>query len=145
MLRNDLTELYEKDFILWSEKTAQLLRERAFNEVDWEHLIDEVEGLARSDRRALRSQMTRVLMHMLKWHYQSEKRSKSWQNSIFDGRQEIKYLIEDSPSLKPLLEKTMVDCYRSAVTKACEETGMKRDSFPEFCPFSLQQVLGSDV
>ena len=130
LIKNELIELYETDFVLWAERTAQLLRERSFNLVDWENLIDEVESLSRSDKRALRSQMTRVIMHLLKWQYQSEKRKKSWQDSILDGRQEIAYLIEDSPSLKPLLEKNLEGCYRSAVVKACEETDLDPDIFP---------------
>jgi len=65
-----VSSLYEEDFALWIERTAQLLREHSFEEVDWENVIEEIESLVKSDRRALRSQIVRVLKHLLKLDYQ---------------------------------------------------------------------------
>ena len=63
------SSLYETDFALWTEQTVELLRERNFKEVDWENVIEEIESLGRSEKHALESQLTRVMMHMLKWDY----------------------------------------------------------------------------
>ncbi len=66
---------YPTDFSLWVQQTAQLLRERRWQEIDLEHLIEEVEDLGKSERRGIASQLTRLLLHLLKWQYQPEHRS----------------------------------------------------------------------
>ncbi len=63
--------LYEKDYLIWLENTAYLLRQHRFDEVDIDHLVEEIEDIGRSEKRAVRSQLTRLLMHWLKWQYQT--------------------------------------------------------------------------
>jgi hypothetical protein len=77
-----IPNLYETDFALWIEQTAQQLRSGTFEEVDWENVIEEIESLGLSDKRALRSQVTRVIMHLLKWDYQQQRRSNSWRGVL---------------------------------------------------------------
>jgi hypothetical protein len=55
-----LTKLYETDFVLWTERTAELLRQKNFDAVDWENVIEEIESMGRSERRAVRSLLTRA-------------------------------------------------------------------------------------
>jgi len=74
--------LYETDFVEWADHTAELLRQGKFAEVDLEHLIEEVEGLAESDRHGVRSQMVRLLMHLIKLRIQPEREVTSWRTSI---------------------------------------------------------------
>jgi hypothetical protein len=91
---------YTTDFNLWVQQTAQLLRERRWQEIDLEHLIEEVEDLGKSERRGISSQLTRLMLHLLKWQYQPQRRSDSWLDSITDARTQIELAIQDSPSLK---------------------------------------------
>lgn len=135
-------EMYETDFVLWSEKTAQLIRNRLFDQVDWENVAEEIESLSRSDRRALRSQVKRVIVHMLKWHYEPERRTISWEVIIDDGRDQIQQLIKDSPSLIPTLLDIIQYCYPNAVRQASKETGLPQQKFPPSCPFDIHQLLG---
>jgi len=65
------------DFNLWIQQTAQLLREHRWQEIDLENLIEEVEDLGKSERRAITSQLIRLLLHLLKWQYQPQPRSDS--------------------------------------------------------------------
>ncbi|MBV8885391.1 MAG: DUF29 domain-containing protein, partial [Chroococcidiopsidaceae cyanobacterium CP_BM_RX_35] len=127
--------LYDTDFVLWTEKTADLLRSGAFSDVDWVNVIEEIESLGRSDKRALKSQTTRVIMHLLKWQYQPERRSNSWRGSIVEGRVQIRDLLFDSPSLKPYLNSIFATCYRDAVEQASAETGLQTEKFPNNCPY----------
>lgn len=62
--------LYDEDLWLWSETTAELLKQQRFAEVDFEHLIEELQDVGKSERRTLRSQLERVMLHLLKWKYQ---------------------------------------------------------------------------
>jgi hypothetical protein len=141
--------LYETDFVEWADHTAELLRQGKFAEVDLEHLIEEVEGLAGSDRRAVRSQLLRTLMHLIKQRIQPEREGTSWRTSIVNAQQEIDLLLEDSPSLRRHLEESLQKIYRRAVKDALQETGLaakaKEFSFPEKCPYSLADLLEGDL
>ncbi|MBV9389608.1 MAG: DUF29 family protein [Chroococcidiopsidaceae cyanobacterium CP_BM_ER_R8_30] len=68
-----MPSLYDSDFVLWSEKTAKALRDRSFNDLDWDNLIDEIEQLGRNNKHALSSQLRRLLHHLLQWEYQPDK------------------------------------------------------------------------
>ncbi len=135
-------KLYETDFVLWIEQTAQLMRDGAFDQVDWGNVIEEIEGLNRSDKRALESQVTRVIMHLLKWDYQPERRSSSWRGSIVEGRTQARNLLRDSPSLKPYLAEVLTQCYQDAVEQASAETELPIDTFPIECPYAIDEVSG---
>ena len=135
--------LYEQDFYLWTQITAEQLKENKFNEIDITNLIEEIESMGRSEKRELKSRLIVLLMHLLKWHYQPEKRSESWRTTITEQRICIEGLLEDSPSLKPLLSEVFEDCYQKARLKASDETGIKLNFFPKESPFSLAESLAS--
>ena len=135
--------LYEQDFYLWTQITAEQLKKNKFNEIDITNLIEEIESMGRSEKRELKSRLVVLLMHLLKWHYQPEKRSESWRSTITEQRICIEGLLEDSPSLKPLLSEVFEDCYQKARLKASDETGIKLNFFPKESPFSLEETLES--
>src|SRR5438128_8323254 len=91
--------LYDTDFVEWAEHTAALVRAGRFDEVDLENLTEEIESLARSDKRAVRSHLKRMLMHLIKQRVQPERDRASWRASIADARREVFDYLEDSPSL----------------------------------------------
>lgn len=136
--------LYEQDFYLWIQTTAQQLKENKLNEIDIPNLIEEIESMGRSEKRELKSRLIVLLMHLLKWHYQPENRSESWRSTITEQRIYIEGLLEDSPSLKPLLSEVFEDCYQKARLKASDETGIKLNFFPKESPFSLEETLESN-
>lgn len=135
--------LYEQDFYLWTQITAEQLKKNKFNEIDITNLIEEIESMGRSEKRELKSRLVVLLMHLLKWHYQPEKRSESWRSTITEQRICIEGLLEDSPSLKPTLSEVFEDCYQKARLKASDETGIKLNFFPKESPFSLEEALES--
>lgn len=135
---------YTANFNLWIEQTAQLLRERRWHEIDLEHLIEEVEDLGKSERRAIASQLTRLLLHLLKWQYQPQRRSDSWLDSITDARTQIELAIEDSPSLKNYPVEQLEESYQRSRRQAAKQTGIQVSVFPEACPYSLELVLNED-
>ncbi|NET73889.1 MAG: DUF29 domain-containing protein [Sphaerospermopsis sp. SIO1G2] len=139
------TNLYEQDFYLWIQTTAQQLKAGDFKEVDLENLIEEIESMGRSEKRELKSRLIILLMHLLKWQYQPEKRSASWQSTITEQRICIELLLEDSPSLRPLFTEVFADCYDKARMKASQETGIKLNFFPQESPFTLDEVMNSGL
>jgi hypothetical protein len=78
-----------------------------------------IDALARSDKRALRSQLTRLMAHIIKWKTQPKRRSRSWQASIATARLEIAEIQEETPSLnRDLIEQLWDRCFKAAKTEA---------------------------
>ena len=132
---------YSVDFDKWTAQTAQLLREKRWAEIDTERLVEEIEDLGKRDRRAVMSQLIRLLMHLLKWEYQPERRSDSWLDSVSDARVQIELACEDSPSLKNYLMEQVGASYERARRQAAKQTVLEISTFPRSCPYELEQVL----
>ena len=45
------TTLYETDFYAWTQRQAGLIREEEFEQIDWDHLIEEIESLGSSQQQ----------------------------------------------------------------------------------------------
>jgi hypothetical protein len=137
-------QLYETDFVAWTEQTAQLIRAGQFGQVDWDAVIEEIESLGRSDRRELKSRLEVLLQHLLKWQYQSNLRSGSWRNTIDEQRNRIEDLLQESPSLKSYPEEVLAECYKRGRKAASNETELPLDTFPAECPYAITQVLDTE-
>jgi hypothetical protein len=133
--------LYETDYLQWIETTVARLRRQDYEQVDWEPLIEEIEDLGRSERRALKSNLIIVLVHLLKWQYQPNHRSGSWEGNILEHRRRVREALQDSPSLQPYLQSFFGECYTQAVKQAKAETGLPLKIFPEQCPYHRADVL----
>ena len=136
--------LYDVDFYAWAMRTAGLLRQRRFTEIDIAHLAEELEDMGKRERRALESYLRNVTLHLLKWRYQPEKRDASWRQSIRNGRIEIQKLLRDSPSLTGYIPQMLADEYVAARADAIDETGLSGEIFPIHCPFTVEQVMDSE-
>ena len=133
--------LFEDDFFLWTREQARLLRERRFDELDLENLIDQVESVGGSERREVRNRMAVLVAHLLKWKYQPGNRTPSWRNTIRDQRRKLLAVVEDSPSLRPYPAEIFDGSYGSGRLKAAAETGIDFTLFPEQRPFTVEQAL----
>jgi len=134
-------KLYDKDYFLWLENTAQLIREKRFSEVDAVNLVEEIEDMGRSEKRALESNLVVLLLHLLKYKYQPTKRSNSWKASIREHRRRLRKAFKDSPSLKGYCEEVFAECYEDSRKQASDETGLALDIFPVKSPFTISEVL----
>ncbi|MGL5871913.1 MAG: DUF29 domain-containing protein [Xenococcaceae cyanobacterium] len=143
-LTNVNPTLYEQDFYLWLQTTANQLSDRQFSDVDLPNLIEEIESMGRSEKQALQSNLQILLMHLLKYKCQLEKRSNSWRFTILEHRDRLEIALEDSPSLKPYLLDVFDKCYSKARKKAATETGLAINTFPAESPFTLEETLNSD-
>lgn len=137
-----MTTTYETDFYQWTQQQAALLRQGQFSELDAAHLVDEIEDMGASNRHALGSYLEWVLLHLLKWQFQPDRRGTSWRITVRKGRNSIDRLLEESPSLKPRLSTMVTAEYRRARSEAADETGLALTIFPEQCPFTVEQIIG---
>jgi hypothetical protein len=109
-------KLYDRDFIEWCEVTVSQLKERNFEHLDIEGLIEEIEGLAKRDKRKLKNRLTVLLAHLLKRIYvESPENFNGWELTIREQRRQIQGLLNDSPSLKPYLREVLDTVYRDAL------------------------------
>ncbi len=136
-----VTTLYEQDFWLWTQAMAIALKSGNFSQLDLENLAEEVESLGRSDRRELKSRLTVLLMHLLKWQFQAEMRSGSWKGSLREQRRQIRGVLNDSPSLRSFVMDSVDECYDNARDDAADETGLTIATFPETCPYAIDEIL----
>jgi len=141
---NELEHLYDRDFSLWIATTAELLREGRLAELDVANLLEEIETMGRSEKSALKSNLVVVLWHLLKWKYQPEKRSTSWELSIAEHRRRLREAFGDSPSLKRYFNECFDQCYQDARRQAKIETKLAIATFPEISPFTAEQCLDQD-
>lgn len=139
-----LKALYDADFNLWIETQVAALRDQHFEDLDFPNLIEEIEDSAKRDKRALRSHLKVLLLHLLKWQFQPANRSNSWNASIANARIEIEDILLDSPSLKTYLLTAVDKAYANARTLAAKETGLELQAFPESSPYRLSQILETD-
>ena len=132
---------YEEDFVAWLEDQAARARRGEVDALDLENLAEELEGMARSDRREIRNRLTVLLIHLLKYLAQPRKRSSSWIGTIGEQRVQIATVIDDSPSLRSLPGAVLDQCYAAARSRAALEVRLPESAFPERCPFAVEEAL----
>ena len=139
-------DLYAEDFYAWTQQQAALLEARQFDILDMANLVEEITSLGISQKHALGSHLKNLVMHLLKWHYQPGGRQTGhrWRSSIHHARDEIAVLLEDSPSLWREVPGLLARRYPAARVLAQVETGLPLATFPQDCPWTIEQILDAD-
>jgi hypothetical protein len=138
------SRLYEQDFYAWTQLQAVALAKREVSGLDWQHLQEEVESLGRQEYREVVSRLTVLLGHLLKWEFQSERRSRSWFLTIREQRRAIGRHLGQNPSLKSRLTEALEEGFEAGVDLALRETGLPLRVFPKSCPYELEDILRND-
>ena len=132
---------YDEDFAAWAGETARQLRAGRFAEIDAKHVAEEIEDIGKSEERELLSRLTVLVTHLLKWKWQADKRTASWQSTMATQRAEIRRLLRQSPSLRSVIPVSLAEVYSDALETASIETELPARTFPADCPFSVDQIL----
>lgn len=136
-----MDSLYEHDLAQWALREAALIRAGRLDEADLANLAEEIESLGRSQYASVRNKFRVLLIHLLKWDHQPERRTRSWTLSIRDARDRIGSTVEDSPSLRRRQQEALLRAYQSARPRAALETDLPISVFPEACPYTLDEAL----
>ncbi|MBN8606658.1 MAG: DUF29 domain-containing protein [Caulobacterales bacterium] len=136
-----MSNLYETDAYTWAMRQADALRRRSANEIDWDNVAEEIESVGESEARELESRYAVLLAHLLKWRFQPDARSRSWEATIKVQRRVIEREHGKNPGLKPMREGLFADAYVQALGAAVQETGLGLEVFPEANPFTLAEVV----
>ena len=144
----DSAALYDGDFYAWAQQQAATLRRVQASHpnlpLDFVHLIEEVEDLAKSDLRAARSQVRRLLEHLLKLQYSPARKPRhQWRRSVRDARNELGDVL--TSTLRRTLEPGLPDLYADARANATDERALHGErqaatALPQACPYTLDQL-----
>jgi len=144
MTRQDMSALYEQDFVEWTKQNSKLLRQGCFIKADIEHIAEEIQDMGNEQKHAMERQIDRLMVHLLKYEFQPGKRSRSWLVSIASARVEIARLLRRNPSLKRLARQLPTEIYPDSVKLAALETGLGKKAFPPECPYTFEQIMDED-
>ncbi|MEQ9625978.1 DUF29 domain-containing protein [Coleofasciculus chthonoplastes] len=137
----NLASLYDVEYDQWLARTISLLKENRFNELDKEHLIEELEDLSRREKKTVERFLEQIIRHLLLWEYwtaEHDYNANHWQAEIMSFRTQIN---EDlTQNLRNHLQENQVKIYEKALNYVKQKTGYEVD-FPENCPYTLDQLL----
>ena len=134
--------LYETDYNQWVNETVQQLRERKFDGVDWDNLIEEIEDMGKSQKRALESFLTRLVEHLLKlsyWESEKKRNGNHWKSEIVNFRYQIHKRLKESPSLRPELESIYAEIFPVAIKSVSQLFPLEKDAY-----IPLEKTLDND-
>lgn len=135
---------HDEDFYGWAMAEANLLRQRRLGDLDFDNLIEELESMGASERRALVSRMAQLIFHLLKWQFQPDFRGRSWRASIKEQRKKTKGILKDNPSFKNEITNFISDAYEDAFLLIEKETPLDLKLFPTECPYSFEQIMNNE-
>ena len=141
--------LYDTDFVRWTERQADALR-RAAGEgsnlpVDWDNLAEEVESLGRSERREVRSLVRTIVAHLLKLAYSPSVETRvGWESEISHHRTLLQEALKDSPSLRPSLGEVVAEETPRAVRLAAQSLRKYREYEAATAVASLEPTMTAD-
>jgi hypothetical protein len=137
---------YDEDIAAWATEQARLIRGRQFDRLDIEHIADEIEDVGKSEKRELASRMAVLLVHLLKWQFQPERRGASWEGSIRHQRKRLGLALKAAPSLKTVLRDPdwCMAAWLDGIDRAAQETGLDEATFPETCPWDMATEVLKD-
>jgi len=136
--------LYETDFYGWIQNQVDSLRVRSLSNLDYDHLIEEIESMGKSLQRELTSRLEILFSHLLKWRFQPKFKGTSWELTIDEQREKIADLLSDNPSLKSKLSDCVERGYKYGKRAAMKEAGIDQSIFPALCPWTFEQAMDSD-
>lgn len=134
-------DLYRRDLYGWALEQAAALRAGQIERLDLANLAEEIADLGSEQLHKLTSAYRIILLHLLKWDHQPERRTRSWVASIESHRAHAEDVLEDSSSLRTKQEIALGRAYRRARIEASGETGLPKTVFPSACPYSLDEIM----
>jgi len=140
-LASSNAELYHADGAAWAEETARLLRERRFEEIDFDALVEEVEGLGQSNHNEADSRGIVLVAHILKWRYQPERRSRSWIDTIAEQGAQMALLFERYPSVRRGARLRWKETWRGGRKLALRQTGLPPSAIPVEPDMTIEDCL----
>jgi hypothetical protein len=154
----DLKQLYNKDFYQWIMENVELLKNKDFDLMDWEHVIEELESMGRSELSSAISFMTVILEHLYKYEHFRDNNTmgNGWIKSILNSRYRLIKIFDKNPSLEKKAEESISEAWEDSIKKMItwfkypENHHLAKkyfgkipteQDFPKKCPYTFRQIL----
>ncbi len=132
---------HDRDLYSWAIEQAALLRTGRFAEVDALSIAEEIDDVGNEQYDKLESALRLILLHLLKWDHQRQRRSRSWQANIAIQRRHVLRVLRKNPGLKSMVDEAITDAYETARLEAAARTLLDDDAFPLECPYSWHDIM----
>jgi hypothetical protein len=132
---------YDRDLYSWAVEQAALLRAGKIAEADALNIAEELDDVGNEQYDKLESALRIILLHLLKWDHQPERRSRSWHASIKVQRKYVLKVLRKNPGLKPVADEAVTEAYETARIQASAQTSLEEESFPYDCPYSWDEIM----
>lgn len=140
-------DLYNNDFLAWTQQQAEAVRAGIWDDIDRDNLAEEIESLPRTDARRLWQHLRELMVWLLAYTYAPEQREAHphWYVRVVGERCEIKVIVDVWPHLRAVVTQELDEAYADGREVASEETGLRPEAFPETCPWTPEQVLSAPL
>ena len=140
-VRERPTAAKEADLYGWALRQAALLRAGRLAEVDAAGLAEEIDDVGEEQYDKLESALRVLMLHLLKWDHQPDKRSRSWTVSIREQRRRALRQLRKNPGLKSRLNEALDEAYEDARDEASVETDLSLKVFPAVRPYQYAEIM----
>jgi hypothetical protein len=134
-----------EDLYSWAVRQAELLRAGRLSEIDPVAIAEEIDDVGMEEYHRLESALRVVMLHLLKWDHQPDRRSRSWSLSILEHRRRVHRQLRSSPGLKSQLDEALEAAYEDARLEAANETGLPLSAFPVRRPFEYAEIMERSI
>jgi hypothetical protein len=131
----------EADLYSWALRQAELLRAGRLSEIDPAGIAEEIDDVGDEQYDKLESALRVLMLHLLKWDHQHDKRSRSWTLTVLEQRRRVQRQLRKNPGLKSRLDEALTDAYEDARIEASSETGLPLRTFPATRPFEYPEIM----
>ena len=135
----------EADLYSWALRQAELLRAGRLSEIDSAAIAEEIDDVGEEQYDKLESALRVLMLHLLKWDHQPDKRSRSWTASVREQRRRVLRQLRKNPGLKSRLDEALGEAYKDARDEAWAETGLPLSAFPVRRPFEYAEIMERSI
>jgi hypothetical protein len=136
---------YDRDVYSWAIEQAALLRAGRVAEADLLNIAEEIDDVGLEQYYKLESALRIILLHLLKWDHQPQRRSRSWWASIRVQRNHVRRVLRKNPGLKPEIDGVIAEAYETARIEAASQTSLDEDTFPVDCPYAWDEIMDREI
>lgn len=135
----------EADLYSWAMRQAELLRAGRLSEIDPVAIAEEIDDVGLEEYHRLEGALRVVMLHLLKWDHQADRRSRSSALSIREHRRRTHRQLRRSPGLKSQLDEALEAAYEDARLEAAAETDLPLSAFPVRRPFEYSEIMERSI